>query len=112
MQAASVTITMNSVTKTMILQNSNGVTIAEDTHTNNQYFFGNLQAGDYTIYGYNSNSELNGTFTFTVDANASEMSLQIWTITKISTSNKKEDNSYWVYGEDFTIEDCEVHLPC
>ena len=50
---------------------------------------------------------MNGTFTFDVDDDDIEM--QIWTITKISTSNKKEDNSYWVYGEDFTIEDCEVH---
>jgi len=108
-QAASVTITMNSVTNTMSLQDKNGATITEDTHTGNSYFFGNLQAGDYTLYGYNSDDDMNGTFTFSVGENDSELSLQIWTITKISTSTKKEDGTYWVYGEDFTIEGCEVH---
>ena len=108
-QAASVTITMNSVTNTMTLQDQNNEPVAEDTHTGNQYFFGNLPAGEYTLYGYNSNDEMNGTFTFTVGANDSEISLQIWTITKISTSNKDANNNYWVYGEDFTIEGCEVH---
>ncbi|MBR4521287.1 MAG: hypothetical protein IKO63_07730 [Paludibacteraceae bacterium] len=108
-QAASVEVTMNSVTKTMSLQDAQGDPIAEDSHTGNTYVFNNLPAGAYTLSGYNSNSEMNGTFTFTVGDNDSELSLQIWTITKISTSNKKEDNSYWVYGEDFTIEGCEVH---
>lgn len=108
-QAASVEVTMNSVTKTMSLQDAQGDPIAEDSHTGNTYVFNNLPAGAYTLSGYNSNSEMNGTFTFTVGENDSELSLQIWTITKISTSNKKEDNSYWVYGEDFTIEGCEVH---
>ena len=108
-QAASVEVTMNSVTKTMSLQDAQGDPIAEDSHTGNTYVFNNLPAGAYTLSGYNSNSEMNGTFTFTVGENDSELSLQIWTITKISASNKKEDNSYWVYGEDFTIEGCEVH---
>ena len=108
-QAASVTITMNSVTKIMTLQDKNGVTIAESSHSGNQYFFGNLQAGEYTLYGYNSDDDMNGTFTFIVGENDSEIALQIWTITKISTSNKDADNNYWVYGTDYTIEDCEVH---
>ena len=108
-QAASVTITMNSVTTTITLQDENGATVTEDTHTGNQYFFGNLSAGDYTLYGYNSADEMNGTFTFSVGVSDSEIEMQIWTITKMSTSNKKADNSYWVYGEDFTIEGCEVH---
>lgn len=106
-QAAHVAITMNSVTNSMTLQDESGTTITEDSHTENTYVFNSLPNGSYTIYGYNSNSEMNGTFTFDVDDDDIEM--QIWTITKISTSNKKEDNSYWVYGEDFTIEDCEVH---
>ncbi len=106
-QAAVVSVTMNSVTKTMTLQNESGATISENSHSGNTYVFNNLSAGDYTILGYNSSSALNGTMTFTVGDEDIEM--QIWTITKISTSNKKEDNSYWVYGEDFTIEDCEVH---
>lgn len=106
-QAASVTITMNSVTKTMTLQNNNGDAIAEDSHSGTTYVFNNLSAGAYTIFGYNSSNLLNGTLTFEVGDDDIEM--QIWTVTKISTSNKKADNSYWVYGEDFTIEDCEVH---
>lgn len=106
-QAAHVAITMNSVTNSMTLQDEPGTTITEDSHTGNTYVFNSLPNGSYTIYGYNSNSEMNGTFTFDVDDDDIEM--QIWTITKISTSNKKEDNSFWVYGEDFTIEDCEVH---
>ena len=106
-QAAHVAITMNSVTNSMTLQDESGTTITEDSQTGNTYVFNSLPNGSYTIYGYNSNSEMNGTFTFDVDDDDIEM--QIWTITKISTSNKKEDNSYWVYGEDFTIEDCEVH---
>lgn len=111
MQAAVVSVTMNSVTKTLTLQNESGTTITEDALNinagKNTYVFNNLPAGEYTIFGYNSSSDLNGTMTFTVGDEDIEM--QIWTITKISTSNKKEDNSYWVYGEDFTIEDCEVH---
>lgn len=111
MQAAVVSVTMNSVTKTLTLQNESGTTITEDALNinagKNTYVFNNLPAGEYTIFGYNSSSDLNGTMTFTVGDEDIEM--QIWTITKISTSNKKEDNSYWVYGKDFTIEDCEVH---
>ena len=111
MQAAVVSVTMNSVTKTLTLQNESGDLVAHDALNvnagKNTYVFNNLPAGDYTIFGYNSSSVLNGTMTFTVGDEDIEM--QIWTITKISTSNKKEDNSYWVYGEDFTIEDCEVH---
>lgn len=110
-QAALVEITMNSVTKTLTLQNESGDQVAHDALNvnagKNTYVFNSLPAGDYTIFGYNSSSDLNGTMTFTVGNEDIEM--QIWTITKISTSNKKEDNSYWVYGEDFTIEDCEVH---
>ena len=111
MQAAHVAITMNSVTNSMTLQNESGDPIAHDAMTTNAgknvYAFNNLSAGDYTIFGYNSSSALNGTLTFEVGDDDIEM--QIWTITKLSVSNKKEDNSYWVYGEDFTIEDCEVH---
>ena len=106
-QAAHVAITMNSVTNSMTLQNESGATISENSHSGNTYVFNNLSAGDYTIFGYNSSSALNGTMTFTVGDEDIEM--QIWTITKLSVSNKKEDNSYWVYGEDFTIKDCEVH---
>ena len=106
-QAAHVAITMNSVTNSMTLQNESGATISENSHSGNTYVFNNLSAGDYTIFGYNSSSALNGTMTFTVGDEDIEM--QIWTITKLSVSNKKDDNSYWVYGEDFTIEDCEVH---
>ena len=110
-QAAHVAITMNSVTNSMTLQNESGDPIAHDAMTTNAgknvYVFNNLSAGDYTIFGYNSSSALNGTLTFEVGDDDIEM--QIWTITKLSVSNKKEDNSYWVYGEDFTIEDCEVH---
>lgn len=106
-QSATVSITMNSVTKTLVLYDPNNEPLDEDSYTDNTYVFTGLPAGTYTIYGYNSSDVLNGTFTFEVGDDDVEM--QIWTITKISTSNKKADNSYWVYGEDFTIEDCEVH---
>ena len=99
-QAAVVSVTMNSVTKTLTLQNESGDPVAHDALNvnagKNTYVFNNLTAGDYTIYGYNSSNVLNGTMTFTVGDEDIEM--QIWTITKISTSNKKENNSYWVYG--------------
>ena len=111
MQAAVVSVTMNSVTKTLTLQNESGDPVAHDALNvnagKNTYVFNNLSAGDYTIFGYNSSSALNGTMTFTVGDEDIEM--QIWTITKISTSNKDANNAYWVYGVDFTIEDCEVH---
>lgn len=107
MQAAVVSVTMNSVTKTLTLQNESGATMTEDSHSGNTYVFNNLPAGDYTIFGYNSSNTLNGTMTVTVEDEDIEM--QIWTITKISTSNKDANNAYWVYGVDFTIEDCEVH---
>lgn len=111
LQAAHVTVTMNTVTKTMTLQDASGEPVAHDAMTTasskNTYVFNNLSEGEYTIYGYNSKNELNGTMTFTVGEEDIEM--QIWTITKISTSNKDANNAYWVYGTDFTIEDCEVH---
>ena len=101
-QAALVEITMNSVSKTMTLQNELGATITEDSHTGNKYVFTGVPKGEYTLYGYNSDSELNGTFKFNVgDA---DMSLQIWTIPNISVSNEG-----WVYGTDYTIKDLEVH---
>lgn len=106
-QAATVSITMNSVTKTLSLQNTNEELITEDSHTDNTYVFNTLPAGTYTLFGYNSSSTLNGTLTFEVADDDIEM--QIWTITKLSTSNKDANNQYWVYGTDFTIEDCEVH---
>ena len=110
-QAAHVAVTMNSVTNTIVLQNESEEPIdhdAVDTNdSKNVYVFNNLPAGGYTIFGYNSSNELNGTFTF--DVGDEDIEMQIWTITKMSVSNKKEDDSYWVYGEDFTIEDCEVH---
>ena len=106
-QAASVSITMNSVTNTLSLQNTNEEVITEDSHTDNTYVFNALPAGTYTLFGYNSSSTLNGTLTFEVGDDDIEM--QIWTITKLSTSNKDANNNYWVYGTDFTIEDCEVH---
>jgi len=97
-----VTITMNSVTTTMTLQDSNGDPVAETSLSGRTYTFNGLPAGDYTLFGYNSDSELNGTFTFTVGDE--EMTLQIWTVPNISVSNDG-----WVYGTDYTIEDCEVH---
>lgn len=52
--AAHVAITMNTVTKTMTLQDESGTTITEDSHTGNTYVFSSLTNGSYTIYGYNS----------------------------------------------------------
>lgn len=102
MQAALVEVTMNSVTKTLVLKNAQGDEIAEDTHNGSTYVFNSLVNGDYTIWGYNSSDELNGTMTFSVgDA---DISMQIWTITKIAATN-----SGWEYGTDYTIEDVEVH---
>ena len=101
-QAALVELTMNSVTTLLTLQNTTGDPLTEDKHTGNTYVFYNLPAGEYTLFGYNSRNELNGTMTFSVgDA---DMSMQIWTITKIAATN-----SGWVYGTDYTIEDVEVH---
>ena len=101
-QAALVEVTMNSVTKTMTLQNANGDPIAEDSHSGNVYVFNALLAGEYTLYGYNSSDELNGTFAFQVGDD--DMSLQIWTIPNVSVSNEG-----WEYGTDYTIENLEVH---
>ena len=101
-QAALVEITMNSVSKTMTLQNGSGATITEDSHTGNTYVFSSLPNGSYTIYGYNSTSELNGTLTFTV--NDEDISMNIFTMTNVSVSNEG-----WVYGTDYTIEDYAVH---
>ena len=78
MQAALVEVTLNSVTKTMTLYDKNNEPLTEDSHTGNTYVFTDVPKGEYTLYGYNSDSELNGTFKFNVgDA---DMSLQIWTI--------------------------------
>ena len=111
MQATNVAITMNTVTKTMTLQNVAGTTLPETSMTTanskNTYTFVDLPEGEYTIYGYNSSSELNGTMVITVGDE--DITMQVWTITKMWTSNKDADNNYWVYGTDFTIEDCEVH---
>ncbi len=101
-QAALVEITMNSVSKTMTLQNGSGATITEDSHTGNTYVFSSLPNGSYTIYGYNSTSELNGTLTFAV--NDEDISMNIFTMTNVSVSNEG-----WVYGTDYTIEDYAVH---
>ncbi len=107
-EAAQVSITMNSVTNTMTLQNESGNPVTEDSHTGNTYVFNSLPNGTYTLYGYNSSNELNGTFTFSVSG-TEEMTLQIWTITKLAVTNKNADNSAWVYGTDYTIEDVQVH---
>ncbi len=101
-QAAVVEITMNSVTKTLTLQNESGATVTEDSHTSNTYVFSSLPNGNYTIYGYNSTSELNGTLTFSV--NDDDISMNIFTMTNVSVSNEG-----WVYGTDYTIEDYAVH---
>ena len=103
-QAAHVAITMNTVTQTMTLKNEGGDIIPEDELTSRTYEFNNLDNGTYTIYGYNSSSELNGTLTFTVSGNDLEMN--IFTMTNVSVDN---DNESWVYGTDFTIEDYAVH---
>ena len=112
-EAAQVSITMNSVTKTMTLADADGNTIPHDEMTTanskNTYSF-NLPDGTYTLYGYNSSNDLNGTFTFTVSG-TKEIDLQIWTITNI-----KATNTGWVYGTDYTVEDVQVHsreiVPC
>ncbi len=101
-QAAVVEVTMNSVTTTMTLQDKNGDPVTADSQSGKTYVFNNLSKGEYTLYGYNSDSELNGTFKFNVGDD--DMSMQIWTIPNISVSNDG-----WVYGTDYTIEDCEVH---
>ncbi len=101
-QAALVEVKMNSVTKTMILQDAQGNPVNADSNSGTTYVFNNLPANNYTLFGYNSSSELNGTFTFEVGD--SDMSLQIWTIPNISVSNDG-----WVYGTDYTIENLEVH---
>ena len=105
-EAAQVSITMNSVTKTMTLADADGNTIPHDEMTTanskNTYSF-NLPDGTYTLYGYNSSNDLNGTFTFTVSG-TKEIDLQIWTITNI-----KATNTGWVYGTDYTVEDVQVH---
>ena len=51
-QAAHVTITMNSVTQTMTLKNEDGDVIPEDGLSGRTYEFNSLSNGDYTIYGY------------------------------------------------------------
>lgn len=101
-QAALVEVKMNSVTKTMILQDAQGNPVNADSNSGTTYVFNNLPANNYRLFGYNSSSELNGTFTFEVGD--SDMSLQIWTIPNISVSNDG-----WVYGTDYTIENLEVH---
>ena len=105
-EAALVEVTMNTVTQTLTLKNSAGDVIAEDVMTTsaskNTYVFNSLPAGEYTLFGYNSSNELNGTMTFSVGDEDLEM--QIWTITNITASN-----SGWVYGTDYTIENVQVH---
>ena len=44
-QAAVVEITMNSVTKTMTLQNELGAAITEDSHSGSTYVFNHLRRG-------------------------------------------------------------------
>ena len=103
-QAAHVAITMNSVTQTMTLHDEGDNIIPEDGLSSRTYTFNNLSDGTYTIYGYNSASELNGTLTFTVSG--ADLEMNIFTMTNVSVNN---DDESWVYGIDFTIEDYAVH---
>ena len=101
-QAAHVAITMNGVTQTMTLRNASDVIIPEDALSSRTYEFNDLANGTYTIYGYNSSSELNGTLTFTV--HDADLEMNIFTMTNVSVTNDG-----WVYGTDYTIEDYAVH---
>ncbi len=103
-QAAHVAITMNTVTQTMTLHDEGDNIISEDGLSSRTYTFNNLSNGTYTIYGYNSASELNGTLTFTVSG--ADLEMNIFTMTNVSVDN---DDDSWVYGTDFTIEDYAVH---
>ena len=101
-QAAHVAITMNGVTQTMTLHNTSDVIIPEDALSSKTYEFNDLANGTYTIYGYNSSDELNGTLTFTVQD--ADLEMNIFTMTNVSVTNDG-----WVYGTDYTIEDYAVH---
>ena len=101
---------MNTVSTTMTLTDADETVVEHDDTSvvsgQRTYVFNNLSAGGYTISGYNASGALNGTLGITVGSE--DLTLQIWTITKICATNQNGGID-WVYGTDYTIEQLEVH---
>lgn len=108
--AANVSITMNTISTTMTLTDADETVVEHDDTSvvsgQRTYVFNNLPAGNYTLSGYNATGVLNGTLGITVGSE--DLTLQIWTITKICATNQNGGID-WVYGTDYTIEQLEVH---
>jgi len=94
--SVSVSVTMNSVSQTMSLSDSDGKTVDVGAPTNEAYKF-SVKPGTYTLTGYASDgTTANGTIRLTVSTEASQ-TYQVWTCT-----NVKVTNSGWVAGTDYT----------
>ena len=100
--ATSVTITMNTSTKTMVLTaKESGDTILQDSIAvvggKNMYVFNDIQPQTYVVSGFDAKDNLNGTMELEVGTDS--IGLQIWTVTSIKASNKN-----WVVDQDYTVE--------
>lgn len=103
MQAATVTVTMNSVAKTMTLTPVGSTTPLEaDSHDESTftYVFTGVANGEYVIEGFNSSNVSNGTIN--IDVQDEDITLQLWNATSRAT------NSGWIIGTDYTAENLSI----
>lgn len=92
-----VTITMNSVSRTMVLRNKQTDEIVDAGSPTNYAYTFNAAPGEYTLYAYGSDGEtLNGTIELTITDEETQQ-FQFYTITTYAT------NSGWTLGTDYTI---------
>ncbi len=105
--ANQVTVKMNSTSKTMQLRNSaTGDLIDVGTPSNNVYTF-HAEPGEYELTGYATDGKTeNGTIGVVV-SDSIEQQFTVLTCTVYAT-NKRADNTQWVFGEDYTM-DLEVN---
>ncbi|MDE5635652.1 MAG: hypothetical protein K2I52_05030, partial [Muribaculaceae bacterium] len=97
--AADVTVTMNTVSKTMTLESvASGELIEVGAPVSNVYNF-QAPAGDYILSGYATDgTTLNGTILVTVNDDDAAQEFKVLTCTAYAT------NSGWKAGEDYTID--------
>ena len=100
MQAAKVSLKMNTTAKTMTLKDAGNQVIEEDAMTTasnvNTYVFNDLPDGVYTVEGFNTKGLSQGTIRLTV--NGEDIDTQLFTITTKAT------NSGWIIDSDYTVE--------
>lgn len=101
--ATKLTVKMDATSPTMTIVPKGGETPIETGEPSTRIYEFDIDKGEYVLTAYGKDGEtVSGTIEFKILGDSLEQQLTVLTNT-LAVTNKKADNTSWVYGEDYTI---------